>query len=371
MTPPKYRYPTMDRRSFMRVSAATLASATILSGCGDTEESSGVGGDGSPELEDIDAITIATWGGTTGAGMVESWAKPFTERTGVEVIEVTPVDYAKFVTQVESGNLQWDWIDAEGWFVFAHEDLLDPIDLDAVGVNEGDMVEVPQMITPKAIGSHLGSYVIGYRTDVEGRNVPRDWTEFFDVKNIPGKRVLYNWPYGMVEVALLGDGVEFEDLYPLDLDRAFDKIDSIRDDLLFWNTGAEAQQFLASDAADFVATWNNRIGYLANAGIPVGIEWGQNLQILDHHTVPKGDPRAPATIEFIRTALEPQAQADLAFTTGLAPTRESAFQLVDDRIKPWLNTHPDNWNAAAGILDDEWWGGNLDRVTTAWYEWVG
>ena len=55
----------------------------------------------------------------------------------------------------------------------------------------------------------------------------------------------------MIEAAFLADGVAPDKLYPLDLDRAFKKLDSIKADIIWWSAGAQSQQLLASAEAPF------------------------------------------------------------------------------------------------------------------------
>ena len=55
------------------------------------------------------------------------------------------------------------------------------------------------------------------------------WADLFDTAKIPGKRTFYKWSApGVLEIALLADGVAPDKLYPLDLDRAFKKLDTIK-----------------------------------------------------------------------------------------------------------------------------------------------
>jgi putative spermidine/putrescine transport system substrate-binding protein len=42
----------------------------------------------------------------------------------------------------------------------------------------------------------------------------------------------------MLEIALLADGVAPDKLYPLDLDRAFKKLDTIKKNTIWWATNA-------------------------------------------------------------------------------------------------------------------------------------
>jgi len=376
----------VSRRRFLRGSALVLGAspfmAAVLAACdsGGDEPSGGTGGATgttagaatgatAPEFDTSQPFIVADWGGNTAAVRLQTWGAKFTENTGVPV-ENTAIDYGKFVAQIESDNVTWNWIDAEGWFAFAHDDLLVDLPYDEIGISESDIYPIANAFLPKALLSYHSAYAIGHRTDVD-LQAPRDWVEFFDTKGIPGKRSLFNWPYGTVEVALLADGVTYEELYPLDLDRAFDKIDSIRDDLVFWNSGAESQQFLVAGTVDFIQAWHNRIAYLAVGGLPVGIQWGQNLQILTHHQISQNQPRPELCVEWIKACLDPNALAAYATASLNSPPTSAAYDLLDDGTKAFMSTNPENLGASVGVIDDAWWGENLDSVIDTWYEWVG
>jgi len=353
-----------SRRFILKAGAATALVSAACMGAAPR-----LVGSSAAQTPSVEEFTIANWGGITSNAMLSAWGTLFTDRTGIRVNAVI-FDYGKFVAQIESKDVSWNWADVEGWFPIAHNDLLEDLPYERIGVTAEDMVD-PSLYTSRAVGSYLNSYVIAYRTDRDGPH-PTTWADFFDVKAIPGKRSLYNWPYGMIEIALLADGVAYEDLYPLDLERAFTKIESIRDDVVFWNTGAEAQQLLVSNAIDFIVPWSSRASYLALGGLPIGVEWNQNLRIADFHVIPRNNPAREASVEFIRAALDPQAQADFAVKSGgLSPTTKEGLNLVDEYLKPYLSTYPENWDKAIGGIDDGWWAENLGPTTTKWYEFIG
>lgn len=359
-----------SRRNFLRVggtAAGALAFGGVLAACGGGKSG---GGPTDGEFKGISDITLVNWGGTTTTAIDEAWGKPFAKASGVGVKVTSPIDYGKFKAQVDSGKIQWNWLDSEGYFPFREPDLLAKLDPAEMGINTADLVEFPNNVIDNGICDYLSAHVIAYRTDNDKRH-PRTWEEFFDVKGIPGKRALYNYPYAMLEIALLGDGVPFDKLYPLDVQRAFTKIDSIRDDLVFFNSGAESQQLLSGGGADFVTPWHNRAGFLAMGGEPVGIEWNQNLLLRTYHVIPRDDPKAPATKAFIKSTLELQPQLDFARLSGLGPVLKEATTAVDDKLKPLLPTTPENWDVAAGFVDDNWWGPNYTDVSKQWYEWQG
>ena len=65
------------------------------------------------------------------------------------------------------------------------------------------------------------------------------------MKAFPGPRSLENSPKGNLEFALLADGVAPDKLYPLDVDRAFKKLDQIKHHIpVWWTNGAQHVQLL-------------------------------------------------------------------------------------------------------------------------------
>ena len=109
----------------------------------------------------------------------------------------------------------------------------------------------PRFVTDHSVGSFYYSFVIGCNPGSVSE-CPKTWADLFDTTKFPGKRTFYKWSApGVIEVALLADGVAPAKLYPLDLDRAFKKLDTIKGDIIWWSGGAQSQQLLASAEASF------------------------------------------------------------------------------------------------------------------------
>ncbi|GAB3052285.1 ABC transporter substrate-binding protein [Sediminivirga luteola] len=344
---------------------AAAAASTLLFGCAG----------GSAGTDSDVSLTVVTWGGTTEEGIAQSVAEPFTDRTGIPVQLVNPVDYGQYAAQIQQDQVTWDIVDTEGWFNEQNPDWWAPIDRDIVQYDDADVIPIPGMELEDRnleyrVPTSSYSFTIAYRTDHDGPH-PTTWEEFFDTEAIPGARAVYNWPYGMLEVALLGDGVPFEELYPLDVDRAFEKLDSVRDDLVFWNSGAELQQMMTTGEAPFAYAWNNRITVLEKDGVPVTNEWNENLQDAGGRVVPHNAPHLNESMEFLGVYMEPEPNAQMAQTTGYSPGLQSAFDLIPDEEKPYYNVYPENLEQAVGAIDHEWWGENYDEVTQRWQEWAG
>ena len=109
-------------------------------------------------------------------------------------------------------------------------------------------------VTPPGGGAQARSYVIAFDAKRFGKNPPKSWADFWDVKKYPGKRTLYKWMSANLECALLADGVAPDKLYPLDVDRALRKIEELMPHVVtHWSTGAESQQLLRDGEASMGA----------------------------------------------------------------------------------------------------------------------
>ncbi len=318
-------------------------------------------------------LTLVTWGGTTADGIRAAIADPFTKESGIATNVTEPVDYGKYTAMVQQNQVTWDWVDLEAFFVIQHLDWWAPTDPNVVKIDPSDVIKLPgnqgvgaQGLIPA--GSY--SFAIAYRTQ-DAKPHPTTWAEFFDTAKFPGKRAVYNSPYGMLEAALLADGVPYDQLYPLDVARAERKLDSIRGDLVFWNSGAELQQIMTSGEADYAFAWNNRIADIQKKGAPVAIEWNQNLQDGGFNVTAKNGPHVAETMKYFAFSAEPQIQADYAKTTGYSPSSKSAFALLPDADKPYYNAYPDNMAKAVGSINLDWWSKNYDDTVSQWTTWAG
>lgn len=309
-------------------------------------------------------MVFTSWGGTTQDGQTQSWAVPFTAATGIKVLQDGPTDYGKLKAMVESGNVAWDVVDVEYDFAIAAAKmgLLEPIDYSVVDRASID----PRFATDYAVGSFYYSFVIGYNKDVL-KEVPQNWADVFDTAKFPGKRTFYKWSApGVLELALLADGVAAADLYPLDLDRAFAKLDTIKSDIIWWGGGAESQQLLASGEAPLGMFWNGRIFAIQQGGGNVGVSWQQNLTAADVLVVPKGAKHKEAAMKFLAEATSATAQANFATATGYAPINVNSKAEMDAAVVASL---PDSHTESQIDLDMNYWADNRDEIASRWYSW--
>ncbi|MCB1883819.1 MAG: ABC transporter substrate-binding protein [Geminicoccaceae bacterium] len=310
-------------------------------------------------------MVFTSWGGTTQDAQQEAWAVPFAaDHAGVNVLMDGPTDYGKLKAMVEAGSPVWDVVDVEYDFAVqaAKEGLVEPVDFNVVDRKAID----PRFVTDHAVGSFYYSFVLGYNEGASSEP-PASWADVFDTDKHPGKRAFYKWSApGALEIALLADGVAPKDLYPLDLDRAFAKLDAIKGDIVWWGSGAESQQLLASGEASLGQFWNGRLYALQQEGAPVGISWAQNLTAADMLVVPKGAKHKDLAMQFLARATSPEGQAKLAELTAYAPVTPAAQKLMDEATVKGL---PDQHTEGQIDLDMAYWADHRGEIADRWYAW--
>lgn len=355
----------MNGNSYKKLGWLALGLLLLLftAACGN--DKGGGNGNADGDLSDTDSITFVSWGGTTQEAQEEYWAEPFTEETGITV-NSDNTDYGKLKAMVESGNVIWDVVDVEADFAYqaAEDGLLEELDFSVIDKDELD----EDFVTDHFVGSFAYSFVNAYNTDeIDGE--PEGWESFFDTDQFPGKRTAYQWPTaGVFEMALMADGVEPDDLYPIDFDRAFEKLDEIKSDIQWWDTGAQSQQLLGSGEVGMGHVWNGRMySLIKEDDANINIDWTNNIKAGDVLVVPKGAKNKEAAMEFIAQATSAEGQADFANKTAYTPINTEADELVDDDLLPYLSSeHTDS----QVVLDMEYWSTAIDDVLDEWNEWL-
>ena len=189
-------------------------------------------------------LVIVTTGGTYEAQMREYFFDPFTAATGIEVtaVSATGADtIARVKAMVEGGNIEWDLYPSGE--IQAASELHKSLNEDMAEfcepyVDDADLL--PGVCSHTGILAGYGTTLIAYNTEAFPDKAPRDWADFWDTETFPGPRSMPNFsdPWRVLAAALLADGVEPSELFPLDVDRAFSKMDEIKSHIgLWWRTG--------------------------------------------------------------------------------------------------------------------------------------
>ena len=292
-------------------------------------------------------LTIVSWGGAFQEAQRKVYFDPYTKETGVTIVEDKwGGEVGKVRAMVESGNVTWDLIIGELAHVIAgcEEGFLEPIDKSGFG----DLDDfLPGLLHECGIGANVFSMIYAYDAD----NIPESWgderpttiADLYDTKKFPGRRGIRKNPFGPFEQALMADGVPPEKVFevldsPDGIDRVLAKIDTIKKDIIFYTSNAQAPQLLADGEVVMVEVANGRI---YNAQVQENknfvIVWDGQVYYPDMWFIPKG-AKKDAAIRFLHWLLQPKVLARINEYYPYAPSRKSALQYVPEKIKPHLST---------------------------------
>lgn len=343
----------------VRAASAITALALTLAGCG--------GSGGGSESADSKSLTFVSFGGAYQEAQTKAMVEPYAAKEGLKISQDGPTDYAKIKAMVEAGVVKWDVVDADPFFPIGKcDELAEKIDTSVV-----DTSKMPKaLVSECAVPSMTYSYVLMYNKQKYGANPPKSWTDFFDTAKFPGKRALQNAAQGGgFEVALLADGVPADKLYPLDYDRASKKLNSIKKDLIFWDSGAQSQQMMEKGEVDMLLAWSGRAYNAVKNGAPFAAQWNQNIGVYDVFMVPKGSEHKAEAMKFIAYATGAEAQARLTENIPYAPINSDAKPNVDQVLASFLPTQPEIAQLSV-VQDQAWWAKNQDEATEKWTAWT-
>ena len=231
-------------------------------------------------------ITFVSQGGAYQEAQSKAILEPAAKKLGLTLKQdSSPKAYPIIKTQVESGKVTWDVVDLPTGDCIRGEaeGLFEKLDLALIP----NAAQIPDSLKDEySVGYISYSTVLAYRTDAfKGADVPKTWADFWDTKKYPGQRSLRNLPRPTLEIALLADGVPMDKLYPLDVDRAFRKLEQIKPDIAtWWTSGGQSAQLISDGEVDMIQAWNGRItavqAVLLNGILQVfGVDIARNVDV--------------------------------------------------------------------------------------------
>ncbi len=337
-----------------------------------------------------DSMTVVSWGGAYQNSQVKAYLEPY-EKMYPDLKVVTDESSAESVAKMramdEAGNVTWDLVDAVA------SDAMRMCDEGlAMSFDDFDKILAPApdgtpatedfgdlLINDCFIPQIVYSTTFGYRTDVEAWNgkVPTTVCDVFDLETFPGKRALQKRPIDNVEWALYCDGVAKEDIYDvLDTDegvqRAFDKLSTIKDQVVWWTAGAETPQLLADGEVVMGSTYNGRLySAIVEQNQPIAMLWDMQDYDLDGWVIPAGLPEKQLNrvLNFIWFATDTQRLADQAKYISYGPARASSAAFVPDNMQEHMPTDPAN-ATNPHLYDYGWWADHRDDLDARFQAWL-
>lgn len=300
-------------------------------------------------------VVVCNWGGEAVPAFTDAFVKPYEAATGGRmVLDGSGPSNGKVRAMVEAGHATWDLCDSglAGTGELGPKGLLTPIDYSVVDRSK----VVPEFAYEFGVVNYMFSTVMAWNRDsVTGTPTLAD---FFDLRKFPGKRMVRKDSQAMIEMALMADGVPAGKLYPLDVERGLAKLSAIKDQLLFWTTGAQSQQMLRDNEVAMGWLWHTRATLLKReAGSRVDWSFRGGLLQPGLWTVPKGNPAGRQAMLAIAAMQAVPGQITLLQALGNGPANPHAETAVPAELRAIDPGTPENIAVQAKI-DGPWYQQN-------------
>jgi spermidine/putrescine-binding protein len=351
----------------------------VAAGCGGSSDDDSKSDTGSKNASDKTGgkLVIQSPGGSYAAAYNAAYWRPFANETGVDVqlSEGGDDPIAQLKAQVKSGNVLVDLVACGANIVSANPDLFEPVDKSIV-TGAPDMVY--DMIGDKYAGADVEAFpMIASRSDVFKDGAPATWADYFDTSKFPGPRGFPNVgldsAWSMPAAALLADGVPPDQLLPLDLDRAYKKLDTIKKDIrVYWTTFGQSADILRSKEVVVNALADGRAQQLASQDVPVNLSFKDAFRFTGSWCVPKGAKNAANAWKLIQYIYShPQQQAVFTQLSGYGPPTKAGVSAAEKLgVKDFSSKHIDEMIPDSPELLD-YITKNSDELLNRFNDWVG
>lgn len=325
------------------------------------------------ELEE--QLVIATTGGLMGNSLAKYFYEPFAEAKDVEVVPVAievPDQWARAEAMTRTGNVEFDIVTATGPDLVARTNMLEKIDCSQLPSVQ--KFGVADACTPYGVARTTGGMLINYNTDVFKDKAPKTWADFWNVKDFPGPRGLPDTgdrDWWVPVAALLADGVKQTELFPLDLERAYKKLDEVRPHVaVWWKTGDQVQQIMRNKEVVMTMSYSGRALAVVKEGAPVAMSWDGAIRDTGYMAILKGAPDKNAALAYLdyfyaNSEAHVPFMRDVNYATG--------SKTVYDQLKPeeakLFATSPENYEKLVKP-DFTWIGAHRDELRQRWTAWL-
>ena len=284
-------------------------------------------------------LTIANFGGANGKAQDVAFIQPFKQTYKVDARGVEySGELAAVRAVVAAGKNDWDVVEVESADLKAGCDagLFERIERSRIP--HANML-LPGTVQDCGVGAFVWSTVMAY-DPAHFKDAPKNWKDFWDVQRFPGKRGLQKGAHHNLEIALMADGVHRRDVYSVlkteaGMNRALAKLQQLKPHIVWWESGAQPPQRLASGETTLSTAFNGRIA-AANRerAAPLAICWLDAIYELDYWAIVKGTAKRDLAHSFISFATSEQAQVAFSHEIPYGPTHFNAILRYDSVRAP-------------------------------------
>jgi putative spermidine/putrescine transport system substrate-binding protein len=320
-------------------------------------------------------LAITSWGGSYQDAQREVFFKPFEQATGQKLVEDSWDGGIGALRAKAEGAPTWDvvQVEADELVLGCDEGILEPLDWDKLG---GKDAFLSTAVHECGVGAIVWATVLAYDGDKFKDNPPTSWADFFDTEKYPGKRALRKGPRQAMEFALMADGVPLDQIYatlatPEGVERAFKKLETIKDDLVFWEAGAQPPQLLGSGEVVMTSAYNGRItaaNQTDKRNFEIAWDAGFVYQI-DSWVILNNSDKKEEAMQLVTFLTRPEQQKKLPPLIPYGPTNKQAAAEVDPAVMPDVPTAPQNLPHGL-FFGRDFWVDHVEKLNERFNNWA-
>lgn len=301
-------------------------------------------------------VRFTSWGGAYQDAQVENWNKPFTNETGIQVrMDSYNGEMGLLQSQVRANSIKWDVLDMTKASAeqACQEGLLEPLEFDRTKFLDGTYGDC-----------YVG--VIQYGTVLASKHQNMTLEKFFD-PDVKFKRALKKEAVNNLEWALLAAGIEPDQVYerlntPSGLALAFAYLDLIKDQIVWYDSGSQAVDLLASGEADVAAVYTGRMFDANKNGLGLRKVFGSLIGDIGVIGIVKGTPNLENAKKYVSYVTSREMASILSWVLPYASTRVDDTDLVNPEVS--VNYTPDM------LTDSEFWTDHQEELNQRFQVWM-
>ncbi|MGY4281695.1 spermidine/putrescine-binding protein [Bradyrhizobium sp. LM2.7] len=342
----------VNRRSVLQSSAALLSVPFVAKA---------TAAFGQEKLTGTGEVVICSYGGEFTQNLRKYVFEPFRKATGIKVVDATAdIAEPQIKAMHEAGRVDWDAVfvtpHAQGYSELSQAGVFAPIDYSLW--DDEALKAVPESARhADAVVAFKAALLQVYDKRAFPKGGPKNWADFWNVKEFPGPRGLGVRPPSSMVFALLADGVSRSGLGRLtdnEVDRALKKLDEIKPYIAkWWSAGGEPVQLLTNGEYAISSSSDGRAVGAIRGGLPLGTVWDGAFINDNYWGVLKGGPNTANAQKFIAFVNRTEVAAAFTQATGFAGPNLSQLEYLPADLAANIAINPEN--AAKSVLLDARW----------------
>lgn len=321
-------------------------------------------------------LHVTTWQGEYGRAQAAAQIIPYGVANRVDTrIAQWAGDLDEIRRAVKTSRYTGDVYDLElpAAITACREGLLEPLDAASLPPGE-DGTAAAQDFYPGMIGECFAATAIYAQMVVcDGCDMPEDVGQVFAAVAQGDTIALQRQAKVNLEMALLADGVLPDQVYatlatPEGVARAFARLDTIKANILWWESVNEPVMMLKEERARFATALTGEVYKAQNLTI-----MPQQFYEADVLAVPRGTPRKEMALDYIRYATGSAPLAGMARFAPFMPPRRSALALVQ-KLPPGPQAafvlSQKGMLERSFAIDNEWWREHGDALEARFRFWA-